>query len=105
MPPLFSLGQHRALNAVQARLMLGEQLFAFLDDIRVVCQPDRVCAVHAILGEELWNHANISINDGKTQVWNKSGTEPHECEGLTAAARLVNPEAVVWRGDPELAPC
>ena len=41
MPLLFSLGQHRALQAVAAQLQDGEKLFAFLDDICVVCpRPD-----------------------------------------------------------------
>ena len=39
MPLLFSLGQHRALRAVNARLIEGESLFAFLDDLYVLCSP------------------------------------------------------------------
>ena len=38
MPLLFSLGQHRALVSIQAQLKEGEGLFAFLDDIYVVCR-------------------------------------------------------------------
>ena len=38
MPLLFSLGQHRALVHVRASLRRGERLFAFLDDIYVVCR-------------------------------------------------------------------
>ena len=38
----FSLGQHRALLAVNARLIEGESLFAFLDDLYVLCSPERV---------------------------------------------------------------
>ena len=41
MPLLFSLGQH-PLEAVQRG---NEKVFAFLDDIVVVCSPDRVVAV------------------------------------------------------------
>ena len=37
MPALFSLGQHPALQAVQAQLQDGERLFAFLDNVYVVC--------------------------------------------------------------------
>ena len=33
MPALFALGQHRALEAIQAQLQPGERLFAFLDDL------------------------------------------------------------------------
>ena len=53
IPLLFSLGQHDALVAVQARLWEGECIFAFLDDI------DRVSAIYAFLQEELWQHARI----------------------------------------------
>ena len=42
MPLLFSVGQHRAMVAVQAELREGERLFAFLDDIYVVCPANRV---------------------------------------------------------------
>ena len=38
---LFSLGQHRALVASQARPRDGERLFAFLDDVYIICAPDR----------------------------------------------------------------
>ena len=71
MPLLFALGQHAALEAVQARLLEGEKLFAYLDDVYIICQPDRVADVHAILEEELFNHAHIQLNLGKT----KSGIE------------------------------
>ena len=50
---LFSLGQHPALEAVQKGLRNNEKVFAFLDDIVVVCSPDRVVAVEAVLREEL----------------------------------------------------
>ena len=42
MPMLYSLGQHHALCAVQSKLRLDERLFALLDDIYVVCRPERV---------------------------------------------------------------
>ena len=56
MPLLFSLGQHSALDAVISRLQEGERLFAFLDDLYVLCDPGRVAEVHSILEEELWRH-------------------------------------------------
>ena len=55
MPTLYSLGQHRALEAVAHRLHPTERLFAFLDDLYVVCRPDRVVDVHHILAVELWS--------------------------------------------------
>ena len=102
MPMLFALGQHRALEAVQSRLRDGEKLFAFLDDVCLVCSPGRVADVLKIIEEELMAHANISLHLGKTQVWNRSGVVPASIEEISRAARLVKPDAIVWRGDEEL---
>ena len=41
MPALFSLRQHGALEAIQARLRPSERLMAFLDDIWCVSSPER----------------------------------------------------------------
>ena len=60
--------------------------------------------MHAILEEELSNHAHIQLNLGKTQVWNRGGVVPVGVAELTAAARQVREDAIVWRGDPELRP-
>ena len=92
-PMLFSLGEHPALEAIRRRL---------LDDETVVCLPDRVCAVLAIMAEDLARHAHISIHHGKTQVWNRGGIAPEGIEELTRLARLVKPEAIVWRCDVNL---
>ena len=88
--------------AIQEQLRPGEFLFAFLDDIYIVCLPDRVGDIHAILQEELYCHARISIHLGKTKVWNSGGEEPEACATLQVAARNVDPTATVWRGDPTL---
>ena len=77
MPALFALGLHVALVAVQAGLLPSERLFAFLDDIFVVCSPDRVADVHASLQAELWRHARIQVHQGKTQLWNRDGQIPN----------------------------
>ena len=53
MPMLFSLGQHRALVAVQSKLNEDEKLFAFLDDVYVICRPTRVQEVFQLLETEL----------------------------------------------------
>ena len=102
MPALYSLGRNRALEAVVRRLLPTERLFAFLDDLYVVCQPGRVVDVHHILAVELWSHAKIRIQHGKTQVWNSGGVEPPEIETLQAAAQVSDPDALVWRGDTAL---
>ena len=73
---LFALGQHRALEADQNWLRDGAKLFAFLDDVYLVCTPGRVADVLKIVEEELMAHANISLHLGKTQVWNRSGVVP-----------------------------
>ena len=80
--PLASTGQ-----AVAAQLQDGEKLFAFLDDIHVVCpRPDRVLPVHAIIQRELWTHARIRVHNGKTHVWNMSGVRPAGCDMLQRLA-------------------
>ena len=38
--PLFSLGQHAALDAVKARMVEGEVLLAFQCDVHVITKPD-----------------------------------------------------------------
>ena len=110
MPMLFCLGQHAALALVRKELLEGEQLegeqlFAFLDDLYVVCKPERVGEVHGILSQKLWEHARISLHAGKTKVWNKSGVEPTDCHVLQDAAELATPGVVVWRGDRSLLTC
>ena len=93
MPLLFSLGLHRALCAVRDRFLLSERLLAFLDDICVICSPDRVVSVHVVhvaLQEELWAHSRIHVH----QLWNRS-EKPPAC---------WDPTAIVWRGDQTL-PC
>ena len=104
MPMLFSLGMHPALRAAQARLGPSERIFAFLDDVCVVCLPERVQTVVSILAAELWNHALIQVHEGKTQVWNRAGEEPVGIHELTARARIQDPNAVVWKGDAGLDP-
>ena len=82
MPMLLALGQHPALLAVQAKLLVNERVFAYLGDMYAVCRPDRCGAVFAILQQELQSHAEIQLHH--------------------RMARRVKPEAVVWRGDLEL---
>ena len=45
MPLLFSLGQHGALQAAQEQLRPQERLMAFLDDVYMVSQAERVGSV------------------------------------------------------------
>ena len=102
MPALFALGQHRALVAVRERLLPDEHLLAFHDDVYIVCRPDRVVPIHALLRAQLWHHARIQIHQGKTQVWNRGGVEPANIQFLQQDALIADPDAVVWRGDEVL---
>ena len=72
MPLLFSLGLHKSLTSVSDRLLASERIFAFLDDIYLVCHPEQVEAVYEIVRQELRRHANIDIHSGKTKIWNRS---------------------------------
>ena len=104
MPMLFALGQHSALVAISERLQEGEFLFAFLDDLYIKSSPNRAVECSHILRQELWRHCRISLNNGKTRLWNRAGFFPRGCEALEDAARVDDPEAVVWKGNPELPP-
>ena len=72
---------------------------AFLDDLCAVSPPDRTVECHNILAEELWQHARIRLNPGKTCAFNKSGEASTRIEALQAAAARVDPDAREWRGD------
>ena len=98
MPLLFSLGQHPALEAVQAQLFPGEFLFAYLDDIYVVCAPERTGTLYTLLQDALWRVAGIRIHQGKTKIWNRLGVKPEICDALERMARIEDPTACVWRG-------
>ena len=102
MPTLFSLGEHPALEAIQRRLADGEKLLAYLDDVMVISRPERVRTVITIIDEELARHAHLNIHYGKTHVWNRGGVAPQGIDELARLARLVTPDAVVWRGDTQL---
>ena len=100
MPALFALGQHQALVAVQETLQPSERLLAFLDDVYVASVPARIATVEESLEDKLWRHARISINQVKTQVWNRSGETPPACEHLFFDAN--GEPSGVWRGDHSL---
>ena len=42
MPLLFALGIHNSLCEISADLLPGEHLFAYLDDIYVIAEPERI---------------------------------------------------------------
>ena len=47
--------------------------------------------------QNLWIHACVSINNGKTKVWNAAGHKPTVCEVLDRVAQANDPDANVWR--------
>ena len=75
---------------------------AHLDDVTVICGPERVRTTFTIIDEELARHAHVNIHYGKTQVWNRGGVAPEGIDELTSMARLVKPAGVVWGGDTQL---
>ena len=88
--------------SVARQLNADEEVFAFLDDIYVICSPARVGDIHFLLQQELWRHSRISLHLGKTQVWNRVGFEPPACAELQQAAEEADPDAVVWKGSQEV---
>ena len=82
MPLVFSLGKQRALEEVAASLLPGEQSGAFLDDVYLVCQPDRVLFLYSLFADALIRTAGIQLHQAKTRVWNTSLTVPDGVEEL-----------------------
>ena len=99
MPMLHSSGQHGALESIHDSLLDDEHLFANLDDLYVVCSPERVATIFKIIEEALEAYARIQVHLGKTQVWNRGGHCPPGCDNLQIAAERVDPNARVWRGE------
>ena len=98
MPLLYSLGQHRALEAIDREMGANQHLMAFLDDIFFVTMPREVGEVYAVVQEKLWIHSCIRVHVGKTKVWNRAGIRPLACDMLERIARVQHPSATVWRG-------
>ena len=93
MPALYAMGQHMALVQIHSRLRTGEHVFAFLDDIYVICYPERVTEIFDIVQDALRRHADIKVNLRKTKVWNPAGEKP---DGVDHLGRL----AWVGEGSP-----
>ena len=100
MPALFALGQHQVLEAIQESLQPSETLMAFLDDPYVTTPPERTATVEQSVEVNLWSHARIQVNQGKTQVWNRCGERFRDCDHLFF--RTDGTRNDVWRGHPAL---
>ena len=101
MPGLFAVGIHPALLAAHAELGPRADLYAFLDDTYVACDPADACAAFVSLRSALKRHANIDVHLGKTRVWNSTGEQP---PGLTEVLPTAPGEAPVWVDDHSLPP-
>ena len=86
MPLLFSIGIQGALEVVAGQLLDGEHVFAFLDDVYILCQPHRVHTLHGMLQAALWRVAGIRLHQGKTRAWNKGTTVPEHVEDISPEA-------------------
>ena len=85
-----------ALVAVSELLQVGGLLFAIHDDLYIKCSPDRAVECSRILRQELWQHCRILLNNGKIRCGTEQVLFPRDCEVLEDAARLVDPDVVVW---------
>ena len=93
LPLLLSLGQHRAMVAVQASLLECERFFSFLDDIYVVCAPSRVGEVHLLLQRHLLEQTGIQVHQGKTKIWNTGGLNPPSCRRFNTKSSREPPRS------------
>ena len=76
MPALFALAMHQALVARQPELRPEERSLAFLDDLYLTAQPDRIQPLFQAASRCLYERARISLNHAKTRVWNAAAVEP-----------------------------
>ena len=98
MPHLFSIGIQQALEQVAAAMLPGEQLSAFLDDVYMLCQPDRVGPLYKLLEEALLRNAGIQPHQGKTKTWNRAGVIPEDIHEVGGDA--WHPEGINVLGTP-----
>ena len=76
-------------------------MFACLDDIYVVTEPERVRTVLTLVENALLAWAGISIHQGETKIWNQAGFNLLGVRCWKGWARVVDQHVHVWRG-PEL---
>ena len=99
MPLLYSVGQHRALEAISRELLGSEKLLAYLGRHLCHYQTTIVWATCTQQFARTCGHMRaVSINNGKTKVWNAAGNKPAVCEVMDRIAQAEDLEANVWRG-------
>ena len=68
MPALFALAMHQALVALQPELRPEERSLAFLDDLFLTAQPERIQPLFQAAPRCLYERARISLNHAKARV-------------------------------------
>ena len=96
MPGLFAAAVAPALDQTHQGLQPGEAVLAYLDDVYLLCPAPRARPLYELLQHALRQHANVSLNHGKTRIWNAAGAPP---PGWPAPAPHDPP---IWVGDPAL---
>ena len=82
MPLLFNLAIHNALVEVKREMRVGEELFAFLDDVYILSSLARTRFLYHLVGEKLLSMSWIQLHTGKTRCWNRMGQPPPDMEVL-----------------------
>ena len=104
MPLLFCLAVHNALGEVQAELLPGERLVASLDDVYVLCSPERCRKIYNLLADKLQTRAGIRLHREDENVepsrrkatrhggYGSRGVEPRRFEGVgDTGGHMVSP--------------
>ena len=86
MPLLLSIGIQGALEKVSKSLKAGEHLCAFLDDIYLVCEPDKVRFLYDQLAEAV-HKARHAHGTQSASVWRTSQIWGPRC-GARMASRF-----------------
>ena len=97
MPLLFSFAIHNALEEAKREMVDGEELFAFLDDICILCSPGRTRFLYNVIREKV-EHGMNSVAHGKDtlleQCWSVSSWN------WRPGSRRVEPQRSEGVGDP-----
>ena len=76
MPALFCLALSPALAEIQGRLLPGEVVVAYLDDIYVICSRARARDAYELVKEVLQRTCHIDVNQGKLAAWSQRPGPP-----------------------------
>ena len=85
MPLIFSLTLHPSLRSAAKLLREGEKIFAFLDDVHLVCTPDRVLEVFRIVEKSSADAPGSACISAKRN----SGTHQSCPSGASTSSRVA----------------